>query len=62
LRVYIPKFGRNDLDKQTLDSTFLFYYYLYPSDSTWKMGMQEPNQQNVNVGEALHQLIRWAKG
>jgi inner membrane protein len=56
LEVFIPKFGRGDLDKTIANETFLFYYQIYYANGMWKFGAHQPNSKEMKFGEAFRQL------
>ncbi len=56
LEVFIPKFGRGDLDKSVAKETFLFYYQIYFSEGMWKFGAHQPSRKEMKFGEAFQQL------
>lgn len=58
LYYYLPKFGPQNLDAQTADSTYLFRYCLYHDGKTWQMDMKKPNDLSVEPQKALRQLVR----
>jgi inner membrane protein len=58
LEVFIPKFGRGDLDKSAAKETFLFYYQIYFANGQWQFKAHQPDSQEMNYSEALKQLIR----
>jgi inner membrane protein len=62
LEVFIPKFGRGDLDKSAAKETFLFYYQIYFANGQWQFKAHQPDSQEMNYSEALKQLIRHIKG
>ena len=62
LDVFIPKFGRGDLDKRSAKETFLFYYRLYKSNGRWTMDAHQPSSQEMKLKEGFAQLIRKIKG
>ncbi len=62
LEVFIPKFGRGDLDKSIAEQTFLFYYKIYYAEGKWQLGAQQPSSNEMKYKEGLAQLIRKIKG
>lgn len=58
LEVFIPKFGRGDLDKTVAQETFLFYYQIYFANGQWQFKAHQPDSKEMNYSEALKQLIR----
>ena len=53
LNIFIPKFGRGDMDKTKSDETFLFYYKIYFANNEWKFGAQQPSNKNMKYKEAF---------
>lgn len=62
LEVFIPKFGRGDLDKTAAKETFLFYYKLYKKDGKWMMDAQQPSNKEMNFSAAFAQLVKKIRG
>ena len=52
---YLTKFGPFDLEADSLDEKYLFYYRLYKADNTWKLDM---NKAEVDPSKALQQLSK----
>jgi inner membrane protein len=57
LNVFIPKFGRGDLDKTASKETFLFYYKIFFANHKWQFTAQQPSKEKMNFEAALSQLI-----
>jgi inner membrane protein len=62
LEVFIPKFGRGDLDKTLAKETFIFYYKLYSKNGVWMMDAQQPSSKDMKFKEAFTQLIEKIMG
>lgn len=62
LEVFIPKFGRGDLDKTEAKETFLFYYKLFKKDGKWEMDAHQPSNEEMKFKEGFLQLIKKIKG
>jgi inner membrane protein len=62
LEVFIPKFGRGDLDKTAPKQTFLFYYKLYQQNGEWIMDAHQPSNEEMKFKEAFAQLVRKIRG
>ena len=62
LEVFIPKFGRGDLDKTAPKETFLFYYKLYQQNGEWIMDAHQPSNEEMKFKEAFAQLVRKIRG
>lgn len=62
LEVFIPKFGRGDLDKTAPKETFLFYYKLYQQNGEWIMDAHQPSNDEMKFKEAFAQLVRKIRG
>jgi inner membrane protein len=58
LEVFIPKFGRGDLDKTKSKETFLFYYQIYCSEGKWKFSAHQPSRKEMKFDEAFKQLYK----
>lgn len=58
LEVFIPKFGRGNLDETDAKKTFLFYYKIYKKGDEWIMDAQQPNSKEMNFKDAFVQLYR----
>lgn len=58
LNVFIPKFGRGDLDKTVANETFLFYYQIYFAGGKWQFSAHQPDKEKMNFAEAFSQLVR----
>jgi inner membrane protein len=59
LDVFIPKFGRGDLDQADLKKTFIFYYRIYPDSSgNWGFSQRQPGREEMRFGDAFRQLLR----
>ncbi len=56
LNVYAVKFGRTNLQESELQKTFIFHYKLYQKDGKEMMGMEEPNDKNMNMKENFNDL------
>jgi len=57
LNVFIPKFGRGDLDKAATKETFIFYYQIYYANHQWQLKAIQPSKENMNYKAAFSQLI-----
>jgi len=62
LEVFIPKFGRGDLDKTEAKETFLFYYKIFKKEGRWMMDAQQPSGKEMKLKEGFMQLIRKIRG
>ncbi|MBK8145548.1 MAG: metal-dependent hydrolase [Bacteroidetes bacterium] len=62
VEVFIPKFGRGDLDKIAAKETFIFYYKLYNKNGVWMMDAQQPSSKDMKFKEAFAQLIQKIMG
>ncbi len=56
LEVFIPKFGRNNFNTTSPDSSYMFHYKLFPEKNRWEMTMKEPQKGEFDVKRALKQL------
>ena len=62
LNVFIPKFGRGDLDKTAAHETFLFHYQIYFAGGQWQFAAHQPGTDKMKLGEAFRQLVRHVRG
>lgn len=62
LEVFIPKFGRGDLDKTEAKETFLFYYKIYNNNGEWIMDAHQPSGKEMKLKEGFAQLVRKIRG
>lgn len=62
LKYYCVKFGPNDFKSNTLDSTFIFHYQVYPKEGNWEFGMKEPAHNSTNYSKAFEDLWYRLKG
>lgn len=58
LDVFIPKFGRGNLDETDAKKTFLFYYQLYRKNGKWELNAHQPNEKEMDMKEGFKQLCR----
>jgi inner membrane protein len=62
LYYYLPKFGPQNLDAQSADSTYMFRYCLYHDGKTWRMDMKKPEDIPLQPKQAVSQLFRHIVG
>jgi inner membrane protein len=62
LYYYLPKFGPQNLDAHSADSTYMFRYCLYHDGKTWRMDMKKPEDMPLQPKQAVSQLLRHIVG
>jgi len=62
LNVYCVKFGRTNMQKDSLKSTFVFHYKLFNSNGESKMTMEEPTDKSINYKEGIIDLYERIMG
>lgn len=59
LEVFMPKFGRFNLDKEAAHESYVFHYKLYQQDSSWQLSASQPD---MKFGDAFSHLVKKVKG
>lgn len=62
LNVYCVKFGRTNMKKDSLGSTFIFHYKLFQKNGENRMTMEEPTNENANFKEGFIDLYERIMG
>jgi len=62
LNVYAVKFGRTNMRETELKKTFVFHYKLYQTNGIEMMGMEKPNEKNMNLKEGFADLWERIRG